>query len=536
MQTFTMRLMTVRSWAFAVCCSVCLFGLRAEESATRIPDLPAEGNFSDASLVEYQQQLVQSYGGDYRSVPLDIKAEYFEDVMWKYHVTSYDQIHPFVILPTEPTGPPDYYVGADISTWNGACLAALSYKYAVTKDPETLQRIVQLLQGLHFFQKVTRYPGLLARCVVQSDQPKGKCVHRYVEDGVTYFYRTDPAKGTYNQVVAGYCVMFMLVGDDLPPDVRKQARIDLGALVWHVIKHDYKLTEADGDKTPYGDLTPLVGPKSIPFNAQLAYMMVAAGYHFPPDDPTLQQMYWDEFKRLRIEHHVYYENPATHLVCPQRVGANPIVKGMNDRNHVLNAAYVGIMMELIRARKRGVPPDRRFVYELGRTVAWTMRRIKYDQNALCNFMWLGLLSRPENFAVLTNDDREQVRAEIPYLLASGIEQLRRFRIDRFTYTGEKIERQRPTWVDERRSKDGYYWKSDPREGWIRTPERSHAHTCSIDYLHAYWLMRYFQLDQWAAQLQAPVLPQTPLPKAVPESATETTPGVNGPTLLPPGRD
>lgn len=492
-----------------------------------IPQLPGPNDPSSRSLYEYQQTLVEQFGGKDRHVPLDVKAEYYEQAMWKYHLTPYNQIHQFVILPEEGPGPIDYRVGADSSTWNGAALAALSYKYAVKKDEATLKRIAQLIDGLHFYQKVTGYPGLLARCVVRSEKPRGKCVRRYIDDdGTVYHYRTDPAKGTYNQVIAGYCAMFMLVGEALPADIAKRARIDLGALVWHLIKHDYKLTEADGDKTPYGDLTPLLGAKSIPFNAQLAYMMVAAGYHFPPEDDTLKQMYWQEFKRLRIRHHVYYEDPRTHLICPQRVGANPIVKGMNDRNHVLNAAYTGLMMELIRAEKRGVEPDLQFIYELGRTIAWTMRKIKHDRNALCNFMWVGLLSDPARFAILTDSDREQVRAEIPYLLENGFEQLHRFRIDRFTYTGERVTLDRPTWVDERSSKDAYYWKSDPQEARIRTDERSHAHTCSIDYLYAYWLMRYFKLDQYRQHIRG----ITPVP--VPNAQQPDIPVPNGPTLIP----
>ena len=508
-----MRLMRV---AFKITAIVILaFVGWTELFASKISPLPGDDDRSSHSLHKYQTQLTQQFGGDARLVPLDVKAEYFEQAMWKYHLTPYNQIHQFVILPEYGNKRIDYRVGADSSTWNGAALAALSYKYAVTKDEATLKRIEQLVDGLHFYQKVTGYPGLLARCVVQSDAPRSKCNRRFQdEDGTVYYYRTDPAKGTYNQVIAGYCAMFMLVGDALPGRVSRQARIDLGALVWHVIKHNYKLTEADGDKTPYGDLTPLISVKSVPFNAQLAYMMVAAGYHFPPDDPTLKQMYWQEFKRLRIRHHVYYEDPRTHLICPQRVGANPIVKGMNDRNHVLNAAYTGLMMELIRAEQRGVKPDHKFIFQLGRTVAWTMRKIKHDRNALCNFMWVGLLSDPVRFEMLTAGDREQVRAEIPYLLENGFEQLRRFRIDRFTYTGERVKLDRPTWVDERSSKDAYYWKSNPREARIRTDERSHAHTCSIDYLYAYWLMRYFRLDQYRQQINGNI--SVPLPNnAVP---------------------
>ena len=41
--------------------------------------------------------------------------------------------------------------------------------------------------------------------------------------------------------------------------------------------------------------------------------------------------------RLRNKHHVYYEDPRMMPLAPQQVAGGPLVKGMNDRNHVMNA-------------------------------------------------------------------------------------------------------------------------------------------------------------------------------------------------------
>lgn len=440
------------------------------------------------------------YGGVDYDVPLREKAEFFEQTLWQYHLTPYNQVHHFVILPQTPGERFDYRYGSDVSTWNGALLAALSLKYAVTKDPVTLARIETLIEGLHFYQSVTGAPGLLARCVMQSDEPVHKCTRQYISpEGTSYFYRTDPAKGTYNQVVCGYISYFLFAASDCRPEIQALAREDLSKICWRVVKYKYELREADRSKTQYGDMRPLIGNKSVPFNAQVAYLIVSAGQHFQGSDQTIRDMVWKEFRKLRVEHHVYYENPLRHLIVPQRVGFNPIVKGMNDRNHVMNAAFWGVMLELFRQKSENVDLDKKFCHELGQSMFWTMERIAGDRNALCNFMWTGMLTQPEMLQTIIPEHQARVAQQMPILTRDGIEQLRRFRLDRFSYTGERVETPGPTWVDVRQAKDCYYWKSDPKLAWKFTGERSDAHTCSIDYLFAYWMMRFFRLDEQYAQ-------------------------------------
>jgi hypothetical protein len=454
------------------------------------------GDYSIQAFDQFQQQILHQFGMDYKQIPLAIKAQYFEDEIWRFHISPEHQVHQQIILPDQPGEFPTYMYGADCSTWNGALLAALSYKYAVTKDQVTKNRIVELLQGLHFFHTITTYPGLYARCVIRSDVPIEKCKRKFVSpEGVVYHYRTDPAKGTYNQIIMGYTTCMMFVAPDLPPEIVSMIREDMGAMIWHLIKHDYQIVEASRAKTPYGDLKPLIGSRSVPFNAQLAYMMIAAGRHFPPPNPEVEQLILKEFKRLRMDHHVYYEDPAKYLIVPQRVGNNPLVKGMNDRNHLLNAAFMGIMLELYYHQSTGNPADTEFIYQMGQTIQFTMQKIAIEKNALCNVMWLGLLRNPDIFRVLIPPEQaHQVRSTMLGLHLDAVEQLHRFKLDRFTYVGHRIMVDRPTWVDERIAKDCYYWKSDPQEAWVTTGIRSNAHTCSTDYLYAYWLARYFQLE------------------------------------------
>lgn len=459
--------------------------------------LPTKDDFTAKSLRRFQAGLLAPVGGDYRKMPLHHKAEYFEWAIEHYHTAPSHQVHCSVMLPDEMGTPPDYGLGADTSTWNGALLAALSYKYAVTKNRRTLDHIARLLQGLHLFQEVTEFPGLAARSVLQRETPIHKNRKEYkAPDGKTYYYRGDPAKGTYNQLVGGYTVMMLLVYDDLPPESQQLAMEDLTALVAHLVKHKYRITQKNGKPTPYGNLQPLFGSQSIPFNAQVVYSIVAAGHQFTPSDHPHRKRIERAFKHLRKKHHAYYESPLRSLILPQRIGASTLVKGMNDRNHVTNAAYLGLMLDLHKSYREQTPIDREFLYRLGRTMFHSLRYIEHERNSLCNFMWCGLLGHPAVFeSMIQPKERERTVGQIDYLLYTGVEQLRRFPLDHFSREGKAVPTTHPVWADQFKPSSSYAWKNDTRKIWQPTAPPNNQTNCSIDFLHAYWLMRYYRLDE-----------------------------------------
>ncbi len=466
------------------------------------PPPPADDDYSAGSLRKYQAAVLATHGGDYRQMPLSEKAEHFFWVIEKYHTAPTHQVHFKVTLPDRAGKPPFYGWGADTSTWNGSLLAALSYKYAVTQDPHTLKFITRLLRGLHFFQQVTEYPGLAARSVLRRDTPVVNNKLKYTApDGTVYYYRSDPAKGTYNQLMAGYATLMLLAYDDLPPLSKKMAVNDLSALAGHLVEHDYHLTEKDGERTPYGNLTPLVGRQGVPFNAQVAYTIVATAQHFMPADHPQRKKIEKEFHRLRNKHHAYYSAPLKSLIHPQRVGASPLVKGMNDRNHVTNASYISLMLDLHQSARDQTPMDRTFVYRMGRTMFHSLQKIEQENNSLCNFMYCGLLS---NRAVFDNmikpNERERTFQQLNYLLYSGIEQLRRFPLERFSCEGVAIPVDYPIWADEAKPNSAFLWKNNSRELWKQTAPHNNQTTSHIDYLYAYWLMRYYRLDEHPAAL------------------------------------
>jgi hypothetical protein len=367
-----------------------------------------------------------------------------------------------------------------------------------------LLRIADLLEGLHLFLEVTGVPGLPARCVYAGTDPVGKATEPYVApDGTAYVYRGEPAKGTYTQLLVGYATLLVTAFDDLPPAAQERAREDLAALALHLVRNDWRITLADGRMARYGSLRPLVLGHGVPFNAQVAYLAVAAASRLDLPDPAARRDVAREFARLRFEEHAYYE-PAWRppfIVRPERVGRSRFLK-VNDLNHLVSAAFAGLVLELDASRRAGREPDARFLRELGQTIVASLGKLEAHRNSLANFMAAALLQEPALRRTLAPRDAERVER----LLDLGVEQLRRFPLDRFRWAGVQFQADEPLWADAYRP-DSYLWKVDARLGWRVTGPPTNLLTSAIDYLHAYWLFRQLRLPEHAvvAERHAEVL-------------------------------
>lgn len=475
--------------------------------ASSLPEPPAEGDDTGDALADYLAELSMKIGAADRDLPLEWKAAFYEWLIWRYHFTPYRQVITSIELPEVAGERPLWLAGRDDATWNGALLAALSYKYAATEDPETLAHIAELLQGMHFFFEVTGQPGYAARCVVYENAPPREEMTDYVApDGTRYRYMYGPAKGTYNQLAGGYATMMMYVFDDLPPEVQRIARDDVTDMVLHLIDHNYKLTDRNGQRSPYGDMTPVFASVGVPFNAQVAYQIVALGRYFAGGDAAGKARIQEAFRDLRDKEHVYYEHPWRNIVQPQRIGGSPFVKGMNDRNHVTNAAFISLAMDIHASRTAGGPLDANFIYRMGRTGYHSMEFLDGQHNALCSFMWAALLTDQEAFDLIISRKENSARALMERNLLDGVEHLRRFPLDRFIYKGADSRAEHPVWIDQYRP-DAYHWKNDSHGVFTRTGPRTSRLISAIDYLHAYWLFRAHQLNQhpMVQQAHGPVL-------------------------------
>lgn len=491
---------SLRAWSLALALTTLLGSMAfAGHAADCMREIDASDDYRAETLARCIDAIRAQYANDDREIPLDEKASFYAWQIRRYHRNSQHQVTPHVTLPTEIGDAPRHEYNADMSTWNGALLAALSYRYAATREREVLRWIEELVAGLHFFRVVTGREGLVARCVFEGATPVQDANLPYTDgENRHYQYRSDPAKGTYNQIFSGYAALLSYVYVDLQPETQQLVRQDIHALAWNLVKNEYRILGEKGTPTTYGDLRPTFLFAGIPFNAQVTYLIVATGHDLPAADLPTREDLAASYTKLRLSH-VYYRNPWLHLFLrPQRLGRSPFLDA-NDRNHLVTAAFMGLELELAKARAENRKPDPRFLQQLAQTIFHSTPALRKQHNALANFMWLALLSDEQRFSVLIPKRPERARRQAQQLLADGVEQLRRFPLDRFRWTGTTHQGKAASWMDEYRP-DSYAWKIEPRLYFEKTGPRTNRLVAAIDYLHAYWIYRYFELDRSGATL------------------------------------
>lgn len=113
--------------------------------------------------------------GEVRPVEMTLeqKARAFEEQSYTYHnrlgyVTSVG-----LTTPGDPTSAVTHDDDND-GQWTGMWLAALSFEFAVTRDPAVKARATEASKALRFLEEVTPRPGLFARSVLPLDQCAGK--------------------------------------------------------------------------------------------------------------------------------------------------------------------------------------------------------------------------------------------------------------------------------------------------------------------------------------------------------------------------
>ena len=381
------------------------------------PPRPDPGDQSADALATYETRLARFHGGD-RTVPLAVKADHYQWAVERYFLETFEDgdrrapglVQHAVFLPKGTRGTVNFSPGADTVTWNGALLAATSYRWAVTGDPAALDFARTLLRGLEFAVEVTGEPGLPCRCVTQADEPVGNLVWRYRREGMRPVrFRSDAAKGTVNQVAQGLAVFQLLCADALEDHDRKRAGNLSLALADHLARHDYRLTRSrrqrDGVRQPHpadrAAVDPVQRAGGLPDGRR-------RGRVRPPPTPTPRPS-----SGSGGSSGTYGRNTTSTMRAAagrsnrSGWGTTPLVKGMNDRHHVLTAGYVSLLMEWELARRANAAADGRFLYEMGRTPVWAARGVRGERNALLEFLYAGLLTNGRRAAAMLPEERER---------------------------------------------------------------------------------------------------------------------------------
>lgn len=371
--------------------------------------------------------------------------------------------------------------------WTALYVAAESYRFAATKDPEARKFAKQSLEALLDLTRLSGYPGFPARAIIR----KGEEVTGYnpdetvrVEgetDKIWYTSPSDPnllVKGdTSSDELDGhffaYRVYFDLVADAAEKEeMRKVVR----AILTNLLDHDYTLVGHTGRKTLWG----VFGPQYL------------------NDDPR-----WADERGLNSIEMLCYLKVAEHICGDKRFADayNTLINKhhylINTLNYRRNAPWWGInhsddelaycvYYPLIQLER---DPHRRAILLQSLATTWNggpqSAGLKEERAPFYTFMYSALVSEPTGiedavetlrlwpWELINWKTMNSQRHDVTFRAAKGV---RRQELDRLLPISE-----RPAW-----KWNGNPWDADGGDGG-RSEEDPTA------YLLPYWMGRYHRL-------------------------------------------
>jgi len=190
--------------------------------------------------------------------PLYTKVDLFDKLMLGNHWNE-GTIMQHVIFPPAGLDRPIVGSQADCLDPTSEMLAAYSYKYNITKDPDDRDTANQIFEGILKLEKVTGVPGLVARSFNKTDKPLWhEKVLWYPEwHGSSsmpgYRWLGDLSSDKFTSLFYGVGTFWEICADDL---YKEKAADFLDRFLGRIIDNNFKLTDLDGKMTLWGNFCP----------------------------------------------------------------------------------------------------------------------------------------------------------------------------------------------------------------------------------------------------------------------------------------
>ncbi len=329
-------------------------------------------------------------------------------------------------------------IQADGAYFNGYLLAALSLKYAVTRDETVRGLAFAAWSAHHRLVAESGYPGLVARSFGKKDPSDANCV-----------FRRDGSGDGLCGWLFGAGVFARLAAD---PARRAEAALDLREIVRHMARHDLRIHVSENEPAPYGDFGTPVLAVSIGHRAAAMEALASLALRLNPADPECLR-----FRRLLDERGYPAQFAAFHSWFPHHAD-NSMMYAMNLVTAVWNQENA----------------DYRARYLEGAEEFW--ERVHDWQMAFYGlaYKFAGGRARPES-----------IRDSIDRLANLPVRHLARKGENRMVKARMRIV------PIERRPSTSSHWAQNV---WLELApglrEPAGAATCRLDFLLAYWLGRY----------------------------------------------
>ena len=248
-----------------------------------------------------------------RMMTLEQKALHFEEISQARH----NRDGMITNSPLKEHGNPEtYYLTDDDNDgqWTQMYLAAESFRYAATGDPDALRNAKDSFRAMVRLMTVSPVKGYPARSVLPIEKCPGGDPERWRDHPVEkdICWKSDTSKDELIGHYLGFPIYYDLVADDEEKEIIRQV---IGDTTDRLNEHGMKLVDEQGNVTTYGNLDPewvnsvgTTGDQGL--NSLTALAILISSYHI-----TGKQEYLDEYWKL-IKDDSYHKNTLnTKKIC-----------------------------------------------------------------------------------------------------------------------------------------------------------------------------------------------------------------------------
>ena len=213
-----------------------------------------------------------------RDDPLHVRVDLFDKLTRGNHWNE-GAVMQHVIFP--PAGNETPIVGSqeDCPFHTGAYLAALSFRYAVTQDPQVRQWADHTFEGVLKLEAVTGEPGCVARSFNRTDGPnwheKAYFFPMEWHESTAmpgYRWMGDLSSDQFTSLVFGVTTYWELCADE---EHKAIAAGFLERMVGRCVEHNFRIVDVDGKMTLWGNFCPDLPHENLNAHLILAHLKAA---------------------------------------------------------------------------------------------------------------------------------------------------------------------------------------------------------------------------------------------------------------------
>lgn len=187
--------------------------------------------------------------------PLADKAAYFEERLQKRHIRDGLVRELTLNVPGEPQKGGFLLSDDNDGLWTSLYAAAMSFKYAATRDETARRQAAESFAALETLESVTGIPGFPARSYVPEGEPKGRGYDGewHPDASGKWEWKGDTSSDEIDGHFYAYALYYDLAADETG---KNRVRALTTRVMDHILDHDLYLVDKDGKPTLWGVWNP----------------------------------------------------------------------------------------------------------------------------------------------------------------------------------------------------------------------------------------------------------------------------------------